>query len=165
MNAAQNLVKTARKTFTLRDLTHHEKYKYKSLIEMVAEYPNHGVGFRISKIFWPENHYIHIMRVELTTNRIGKIYGKKYIDGRLAEDQVVEVDGVTTRGLWRYDLGDAMCILDQGLVYTLSDLEKHFRTVRQRNWKRPADLRKNMDWIPPADAIEPIENENLFKKK
>ncbi len=159
MNAAQNLVKSARRVFTLKDLIHHEKYQYKNLIEMLSEYPNHGVGFRISKIHWPENHWIHVLKVELDTNRLGRVYGKKYVDGLLSSDKLLNVEHTSTRGLWRYDLGDAMSIIDESLVYTLSDLEKHYKTVRQRGWKRPEDLRKNMKWTPPKH--DPIENNNL----
>ena len=158
MNAAQNLIKTARRTFTLKDLIHHEKYQYKNLIEMISEYPNHGVGFRIAKIYWPENQWIQVLRVDLETNRIGKVFGKKYVEGTLASDNLLDVQHTTTRGLWRYDLGDSMCILDKDVIYTISDLEKHYKTVKQRSFKRPADLRKNMVFTPPG--ADPIENTN-----
>ena len=156
-------MKSARKHFTLQDLIRHEKIRNKNLIEMISEYPNKGVGFRISKIYWPENHYIKIFKVELDTNRIGKVYGRKYVEGVAVTDKIYEVDRASTRGLWRYDLGDSFHQTDNGLIYTIEDLKKHFDTVPQRPWKRPADLRKNMDWTPPEDAVEPYENENLTK--
>lgn len=163
MNAVKNLVKSARKNFTLEDLIRHEKKRHKNLIEMLSEYPNHGVGFRISKMYWPENHYIKVMRVELETNRLGKVYGKKFVGGTAASDKVFEVDKTTTRGLWNYDLGDSFYISDTGMTYTLEDFKKHYDScVSKREPKRPKDMRKNMKWTPPEGAIEPIENRNAF---
>lgn len=163
MKAAQNLLKSARKNFTLQDLIRHEKLRDKNLIEMISEYPNNGIGFRISKIYWPENHYIKIFKVDLETNRVGKVYGRKYVEGVAITDKIYEIERSSTRGLWRYDLGDSFHQTDNGLIYSIEDLKQHFDTVKQRPWKRPADLRKNMDWTPPEGTIEPIENTNLKK--
>lgn len=165
MRAAQNLAKSARKQFTLQDLIRHEKLKHKNLVEMISEYPNQGMGFRISKIYWPENHYIKIFKVDLETNRVGKVYGRKYVDGVAVTDKIFEVDRTSTRGLWRYDLGDSYYQTDNGLVYGLEDFKKHFETVPQRSWKRAADLRKNMNWTTPEGEIEPIENDNVRKTR
>lgn len=165
MKAAQNLMQGARKHFTLQDLIKHEKLKYKNLVEMISEYPNNGIGFRISKIYWPENHYIKIFKVDLETNRSGKVYGRKYIDGVATSDRVFEVDRASTRGLWRYDLGDAFHQADNGLIYTFQDFKKHYDTVFQRPWKRPADLRKNMQWTSPEGGLDPVENENNRKTR
>ena len=165
MKAAQNLVKGARKNFALADLIKHEKTKYKNLIEMITEYPNNGIGFRISKIYWPENHYIKIFKVDLVTNRIGKVYGRKFIDGVVESDEIIEVERTSSRGLWRYDIGDSFHQTDNGLVYTLEDMKRHFDTVIQTKWKRPVDLRKNMDWTPPEGVQEPFENDNLKKTR
>lgn len=165
MKAAQNLMKGARKHFNLQDLIRHEKLQHKNLVEMISEYPNNGIGFRISKIYWPENHYIKIFKVDLETNRSGRVFGRKYENGVAASDKIFEVEQTTTRGLWRYDLGDSFHQTDNGLIYTLEDLKKHYDTVRQRNWKRPSDLRKNMDWTPPEGAKEPLENRNVRKAR
>lgn len=162
MQAAQNLLKTARKSFTLQDLIRHEGFRYKNLVEMLAEYPHKGVGFRVSKIYWPENHYIKVFRADLETNRVGKIYGRKYIEGAPVNDRIFEVDRASTRGLWRYDLGDSFHVADNGMVYTISDFKKHFSTVVQRKPKRPEDMRKNIAWEAPKSDHEPVENENNF---
>lgn len=162
MLAAQNLLKAARKTFTLQDLIRHEKFRYKSLVEMLSEYPHHGIGFRISKMYWPENHYIKVFQVELETNRVGKVYGRKFVDGVPVGDKIFEVDRVGTRGLWRYDLGDSFHVADNGMVYTLKDFKRHYDTVKQRQPKRPADMRVNMVWESPKSEHDPIENDNKF---
>jgi len=161
MQAAQNLLKTARKTYTLKDLIHHEKYQYKNLMEMLLEYPSNGVGFRIAKKYWPEGHYVKVLQVTPTSNRLGKVYGMKYVDGKPVSKKMFEVDRTTTRGLWRYDLGDSMADLGNGLVYTLADFENHYKTVKQVGWKRPADLRKNMNWELPEGKTDPVENRNI----
>ena len=158
------MVKTARKTFTLKDLIHHEKYQYKNLIEMMTEYPNIGVGFRIAKVHWPENYYIKVLKVDLETNRQGKVFGKVYKDGVLASHRLVEVDQTSMRGLWRYDLGDSIAYLGEGFIYDLEDLKKHFNTVRQVGWKRPSDLRKNMKFEIPEGASDPVPNKNVIKR-
>jgi hypothetical protein len=165
MKAAQNLAKSARKHFTLQDLIRHEKIKHKNLVEMLSEYPNQGVGFRIAKVYWPENHYVKVFKVEFDTNRSGKVYGRKYVDGVASSDKIFEVDRTTSRGLWRYDLGDSFHQTDNGLIYSLEDLNKHFVTVSQRPWKRPADLRVNMQWTAPEGAQEPLENENASRTR
>jgi hypothetical protein len=164
MKAATNLVKGARKSFTLTDLVKQEKFAYSNLIEAIHIYPNHGVGFRIAKVHWPENQYIHVTKVDLESNRLGRVFGKIYKDGKLLSENLIDVDGTSTRGLWRYDLGDAFCQLDNGLTYTLQDLEKQFGKVRQRGWKRPESLRKNMKWTPPEEAANTTFNKNLLKQ-
>ena len=164
MIAAQNLVKSSRKVFTLKDLIHHCDYKKKNLIEMISEYPNLGVGFRIAKIHWPEDYYVKVFRVDLATNRLGKVFGKVYRNGILESEDLVEMDETSARGLWRYDLGDSICYMGEGFIYTLEDLNKHYQKVEQQPWNRPAMLRRNMDWSPPEGAIEPVVNRNIIKR-
>ena len=160
-SAAQKLLAGSRRTFVLKDLIGYESKQYKSLLEEVSLYPNQGVGFRIAKIYWPENHYVKILHVEYENNKIARIFGRKYANGAPEHDSIVQVDRVTTRGLWKYDIADAFCDLGNGLIYTNKDFEAYFKTVRQRKYKRPSDLRKNMKWSPPEGAIEPIVNDNM----
>ena len=159
MNAAKNLVKNARKTYTLKDLIVADRIKEKNLMEMLAEYPNKGVGFKISKFYWPDGHYVKIGHVQFHTNRTGKVWGKKYIGGQPETGEVEEVERVSTRGLWRYELGDGFYTGLGGVMYTLNDFEKHYNTVSQRKRKGVEEMRKNMNWQAPEG--EPYENANV----
>jgi hypothetical protein len=107
MNPAQNLLSRLNKTFTLKDLTFKKKFSADSanLIEKLTMYPSNGVGFRVRKIDWKDNKYIEVLQVKLKNNRQGKVYGVEYLNGEIISDGPFELDGVTTRGLYNYELG------------------------------------------------------------
>lgn len=51
------LSKTIR-TYSFNDLIAVIRLPYKNLPEMLGQYPNNGVGFKIWRKTWPENKYI-----------------------------------------------------------------------------------------------------------
>ncbi len=107
MNPAQNLIQRLNKSFTLKDLIFKKKFNAESsnLIEKLTMYPSNGVGFKVRQIDWKDNRYIEVVQVKAKNNRQGKVYGVEFLDGKIISDGPFEIEGVTTRGLYNYELG------------------------------------------------------------
>lgn len=163
MNPAQNMVQRLNKSFSLKDIIFKKKFSAESqnLIEKISMYPSKGVGFRVRKIDWKENRYFQIVQVKLVNNRQGKVYGLEFLDGKVISDGAVEIDGVTTRGLYNYELGTSYAETDNGLVYTVADMEKYYVSKPQRSPIYPEDLRVNMKdiWQQQVENVD-----DLYKK-
>lgn len=147
MNPAYNLITRLNRNFTLKDLLAKKKYNNNTsnLMEKLTMYPSNGVGFRVRKIHWKDNRYIEVLQVDAKSNKEGRIYGLEYVDGEIVSDGPFELEGVSTRGLYNYELGTSYAELDNGLVYTVADMEEYYHSQPQRTPIYSEDLRVNME--------------------
>jgi hypothetical protein len=128
MNPAQNLISRLNRSFTLKDLIFKKKFTAKdsNLMEKLTMYPSNGVGFRIRKIDWRDNRYIEVVSVKPLNNRQGTVHGIEYLDGEIVSDGPIEVEGVSTRGMYNYELGTSYAETSTGLTYTVADMDKYY---------------------------------------
>ena len=105
--ARRLLYEKAIKKFTLQEVTKHRVIKNKNLIEMMSRYPGYGVGFKVTRKWWPQGQFMHVRNVELYSARFGKAWGIMYKDGKVFGNKIEPIDGVLKRGMWQYDLSDS----------------------------------------------------------
>lgn len=158
MNPAQNLISRLNRSFTLKDIIFKKKFNAdnSNLIEKITMYPSNGVGFRVRKIDWKDNRYIEIVQVEVKNNREGRVFGIEYKNGEIVSQGPFELEGVSTRGLYNYELGTSYAQTSNGLTYTVADMETYYNSKPQRESIYPEDLRVNMDdrWQAQVSNID-----------
>lgn len=146
--ARRLLYEKAIKKFTLQDVTKHRTIKNKNLMEMLTRYPGYGVGYKVSRKWWPAGHFYHVKNVELYSARYGKLWGILYKDGKIAGRKIEPIEGVLKRGMWNYDLSDASkteqeVVLDNGVVFNLGEVQKLIDEKKAFLSER----KKQMQWI------------------
>ena len=146
--ARRLLYEKAIKKFTLQEVTKHRVIKNKNLIEMLSRYPGYGVGYKVTRKWWPQGQFMHIKNVELYSARFGRAWGIMYKDGQIASNKIEKIDGVLKRGMWQYELSDAAFTeqtveLDNGLKFNLGETQKLIDEKKEFLSQR----KKSMQWI------------------
>lgn len=62
--AAEEMLSKTVKTFTFQEIVKFGNHPYKNLPELLAQYPNKGVGFKVWRKTWPQNKFIIIKEAE-----------------------------------------------------------------------------------------------------
>lgn len=163
MNPAHNLIKRLSKKFTLKDVIHKSKFQrtQSNLFENISMYPSNGVGFHIRKVTWKQSRYMKIVKVDLQSNRRGRVWGIEFKDGKQLSLVPEEITTATTRGLWIYELGDSYAELDNGLIYGVNDMVEFYEVEGQREEIPIESLRANMDW----DLKQQVEDIDEYYNK
>ena len=61
------------KKYTLEEVVRHRRLGVgqKNLIELVARYPGQGLGFKVFKKTWQQDHFFHVKRVDMFVSILG----------------------------------------------------------------------------------------------
>lgn len=109
-------LRNVKKTFTLEDLIAPTNPKGRNLLEVVSQYPNKGINFKVRLPHWPVGKYYVLKKVEL--GRKEKIFGYLYENFSKKSYSLVEVQEAKTEYNWEYELGKGSVTLDNGVSYT-----------------------------------------------
>mmetsp|Transcript_4743 Transcript_4743/g.5183 ORF Transcript_4743/g.5183 Transcript_4743/m.5183 type:complete len:141 (-) Transcript_4743:95-517(-) len=123
---ASKAVDQLAKTFTLPDLIKHATFPRKTILEMCAQYPSQGVGFKIWKKHWPKETYYEVKEAKFKDLRHGNLYGVLYKQGKRQNFRPLRIRDTLKRALWNYSVDNSQAKLDNGVVYT-SDEMKTFK--------------------------------------
>ncbi|KAM3145406.1 hypothetical protein pb186bvf_002450 [Paramecium bursaria] len=120
---AEALLNKASKTYKFEDLIRFGKNPYKNLPEILGQYPNQGVGFKIWRKTWPSWKYIIVKEAEYKSLRNAKFFGVEYIKDKPQSPQPIKIRNGSKRGVWRFDVNGATAFTDNGLKYTTEELQ------------------------------------------
>ncbi|CAK84676.1 unnamed protein product (macronuclear) [Paramecium tetraurelia] len=133
--AAEEMLSKAIRTYTFNDLIVIGRHPYKSLPEMLAQYPNNGVGFKVWRKTWPENKFIIITEAHFKGLRNGKFFGIQYYNGRPLTPQPIKIRNCSKRGTWKYDTNNTSGVSTNGVYFSADDLKEYSKLHQNREQK------------------------------
>jgi hypothetical protein len=103
--------------FNVERLVRHRLHNYKSLPELLVEYPGRGVGFKVWQKDWPEGRYYVVSRSMFTNLKRAEYFGLSFEQGKQVSPLPVLIPHTYRRGTWQYSSNGAGFVTDQGVVY------------------------------------------------
>ena len=76
----------------------------RNLVELIARFPQNGKGMRVFRKSWPEDSYWQVWKVQMTSEKAGRVYGVRYWKGELLSSKIDKINGASKRGIWQYDI-------------------------------------------------------------